>query len=79
MKAVIETTLAISKIDANTVEAQDLQQYTEQQIDEHCKDLERCIRLTNAKPETSYFPTSLLIIRQLQGMKNENLCRIYGD
>ncbi len=40
--------------------------YTEQQIDEHCKDLERCIRLTNAKPETSYLPISLQIIRQLQ-------------
>ena len=55
-------------VDANTVEAQDLQQYTEQQIDEHCKDLERCMKLKGAIAETSYLPISIRIIRQLQGV-----------
>ncbi len=40
--------------------------FTEQQIEEHCKDLERCMKLKGAIAETSYLPISIQIIRQLQ-------------
>ncbi len=58
--------------DVSAVHVPDLQlpdiigRYTEQQIEEHCKDLDRCIKLISAKPETSYMPKSLHMLRQLQ-------------
>ncbi len=68
MKAVIETTLAISKTDVNTVEAQGLHQYTEQQIEDFCNDI------GSTSPEAyseagreQVFYKALQIIRQLQG------------
>ncbi len=54
--------------DVSTVQEQDLHQFTEQQIEEHCKDLERCMKLKGAIAETSYLPISIRIIRQLQGV-----------
>jgi len=46
-------------------------EFTEQQIEQHCKDLERCQKLTDVKAAACYLPTSLQIIRQLQGSVHE--------
>ncbi len=48
---------------------------TEQQIEEHCKDLERCMKL-KAIAETSYLPISIQIIRQLQGCQTTSPAEI---
>lgn len=41
--------------------------YTPQQITTHCEELERCVKIKGAIAETSFWPISLQIIRQLLG------------
>ena len=59
--------------------------YTAQQIEECCKDLERCIKLIHANAETSHLPQALQIIKQLQAelaveqKKNRYYLRCLGD